>query len=223
LNPNDNNLPNLAQDLVRIHKVITRGLTIGLTRGKEFLADGFTSEGIKDGFAKYIQSLGAVLDAHHLAEDEIAFPALKRKIPGAPYKRLALDHKKIEAALTPMMKSIAEVAEANPLPGIGGVVDGLKKIKAVWTSHIGIEETCFSSNEIVGAMSPEEQAEISIAMAKHSQEHAGPPYLVVPFVLYNLAGPDRDAMSATFPAPVRELVEKDWKDQWGLMRPFLLD
>jgi hypothetical protein len=30
-------------------------------------------------------------------------------------------------------------------------------------------------------------------------------------------------MSATFPATVRELVEKDWKDQWGLMRPFLLD
>jgi len=30
-------------------------------------------------------------------------------------------------------------------------------------------------------------------------------------------------MAATLPAPVRELVQKEWKDQWSLMKPFLLD
>jgi hypothetical protein len=30
-------------------------------------------------------------------------------------------------------------------------------------------------------------------------------------------------MSATLPAPVMELVEKEWKEKWSPMRPFLLD
>jgi hypothetical protein len=221
--PNDSNLPNLAQDLLRIHKVITRGLTVGVTRGKEFLADGFTSEGIQRGFSDYIQSLGSVLAAHHLGEDTVAFPALKERLPSAPYVRLAADHKKIEAALTPVSKSIAEVAGANPVSGLGGVVDGLRKIMAIWPSHIGVEETSFGSNAIARVMTAEEQADISVSMAKHSQAHAGPPFLVLPFVLFNLSGAERTAMSATLPASVMELVEKEWKEKWSPMRPFFLD
>jgi hypothetical protein len=136
---------------------------------------------------------------------------------------LAADHKKIEKALEPVRESISEVPGTNPTAGLDVVVDGLRKILAIWPSHIGIEETSFGSKPIAGGMTPEEQANVSVLMAKHSQEHAGPPFLVLPFVLYNLAGADRDAMAATLPPPVRELVGKEWKAQWNLMRPFLLD
>lgn len=61
--PNDRNLPNLAHDLVRIHKVITRGLSVGVTRGREFLGDGFPSQDLKSGFADYIRSLVSVVAA----------------------------------------------------------------------------------------------------------------------------------------------------------------
>jgi hypothetical protein len=223
MTPNDINPPNLAQDLVRIHKVITRGLNVGVTRGKEFLGDGFPSQELQRGFADYIQSLTSVLDAHHLGEDEVAFPALKEKLPSAPYGRLTSDHKKIEAVLNPIRASIPEVSGANPVGGLGEVVAGLRKILAIWPSHIGIEESSFGAKPIAEVMSVEEQGNVSALMAKHSQEHAGPPFLVLPFVLYNLDGADREAMAAGIPEPVRELVGKEWKDQWGLMRPFLLD
>jgi hypothetical protein len=72
-------------------------------------------------------------------------------------------------------------------------------------------------------MTAEEQADISVSMAKHSQAHAGPPFLVLPFVLFNLSGAERTAMSATLPASVMELVEKEWKEKWSPMRPFFLD
>jgi hemerythrin-like domain-containing protein len=221
--PNDRNLPNLAHDLVRIHKVITRGLSVGVTRGREFLGDGFPSQDLKSGFADYIRSLVSVVAAHHLGEDTIAFPALKERLPDAPYRRLTADHKKIEAALNPLGESTPEISGANPLAGLGVVVAGLRKILAIWPSHIGLEESSFGSKPIAGVMTPEEQANVSVLMARHSQEHAGPPFLVLPFVLYNLAGADRDAMAATIPAPVRELVQKEWKDQWSLMKPFFLD
>jgi Hemerythrin HHE cation binding domain len=223
MTPNDGNLPNLAQDLVRIHKVLTRGLTVGRSKGGEFLREGFPTEDIQRGFSFYIQSLGSVLAAHHLGEDTVAFPALKERLPRAPYARLAADHKKIEAALDPVRESISDLSGANPTAGLGVVVDGLRKILAIWPSHTGVEETTFGSGVIAGVMTPEEQATVSIMLAKHSQEHAGPPFLVLPFVLYNLTGADRDAMLATLPAPVRELVGKEWKELWSPMRPFLLD
>ncbi len=221
--PNDQNLPSLAQDLVRIHKVITRGLSVGINRGREFLDDGFPSQDLVRGYADYMQSLGSVLAAHHLSEDEIAFPVLKEKLPAAPYDRLAKDHKKIEALLDQLGESVIQISGGNPAAGLGGVLGSLRKILAIWPSHIGIEESSFGSKPIAGAMTPEEQANLSVMMARHSQEHAGPPFLVLPFVLFNLAGADREAMSAALPAPVRELVEKEWKDQWGPMKPFLLD
>ncbi len=223
MNPNDSTLPNLAQDLVRIHKVLTRGLTIGRSKGGEFLSDGFPTEDMQRGFSLYIQSLGSVLAAHHLGEDEVAFPALKEKLPRAPYVRLTADHKKIETALIKIMESISDLSGANPAAGLGAVVDGLRKILAIWPSHTGVEESSFGPGIIAGVMTPEEQANVSITMAKHSQEHANPPFLALPFVLYNLAGADRAAMLAAIPAPVRELVGKEWKEQWSPMRPFLLD
>lgn len=222
--PNNSNIPNLAQDLVRIHKVITRGLTVGVTRGKEFLDDGFPNQGIQRGFADYIQSLGSVLSAHHLGEDEIAFPALKEKLTAAPYGRLAEDHKIIETALTLVRESILEVTRANPAGGLGVVIDNLRKVLAIWTPHIRKEETSFAARAIGEVMTPDEQGKLSSSMAKLSQEHAVPPFLVLPFVLFNLAGADREAMAATLPEVViKKLLPIDWKEQWSAMRPFLLD
>ena len=34
--------PNLAKDLVRIHKVVTRGLNVAIEQGQTFAQDGFS-------------------------------------------------------------------------------------------------------------------------------------------------------------------------------------
>ena len=214
----------LAQDLVRIHKAITRGLTIGVTRAAKFIEDGFPDRSVQQGFAEYIQSLGSVLAAHHLSEDEIAFPALKEVIRTAPYDRLAADHKKIEAALGPTMNIIPVVAGANPGAGMDKLYQGLRRVSALWSPHMKTEERFFTTTALAEVMSPVEQAQVSLLMGKHAQEHAGPPFLVLPFVLFNLAGADRTAMAATLPEVVMEqLTSKEWMERWAPMKPFLLD
>ena len=217
-------LPNLAQDLVRIHKVISRGLNVSMTRGSEFLLEGFPDQSIRQGFTDYLRSLVSVIAAHHLGEDEIAFPALKDGQLAAPYGRLGADHKKIEAALNPVIKTFSEAAGENPTAGLEVVVKGLKEVSAIWKPHINMEEKSFASTAIAEKLSPEEQAQVSVSLGKYAQEHAGPPFLVLPFVLFNLAGADRADMENTLPKMVVEqLIPGEWKERWSPMKPFLLD
>lgn len=156
----NNNLPSLAGDFLRIHRVITRGLNVGVTRGSNFISEGFPDQGLQQGFALYLQTLTAVVSAHHLGEDEVAFPALKQKLPAVPYERLRADHIMIETALDLVKSSQPELAGANPTAAWVKAVDGLKRILAVWTLHIEIEQTAFNSTAIAGVMTHAEQAQV---------------------------------------------------------------
>lgn len=219
-----NNLPNLAKDLLRIHRAITRGLTVGVMRGSDFISEGFPDPSLQQGYALYLQALTAIVSAHHLGEDEIAFPALKQKLPGVPYGKLGADHAMIEKNLDMVKSKLSELAGVNPTAALVKAVDGLKSILVVWTPHIEIEQTAFSQAAIAGAMTPAEQAQVSTAIGKHSQEHANPPFLAVPFLLFNLAQADRAEMAAQMPKMVvEELIPGDWSEKWAPMKPFLLD
>jgi hypothetical protein len=55
------------------------------------MREGFPDASMRQGFFSYVQALTIVLGAHHLGEDEIAFPAFRPKLPAAP-QRLAADH-----------------------------------------------------------------------------------------------------------------------------------
>ena len=77
----------LAGDFLRIHRVITRGLNVCVSKGAEYLNAGYPDPDTQQGFVLYLQTLTSVLSAHHLGEDEVAFPALKLKIPDAPYDK----------------------------------------------------------------------------------------------------------------------------------------
>jgi iron-sulfur cluster repair protein YtfE (RIC family) len=218
------NPPDLAQDLLRIHRALTRGLNVGVERGAEFAQHGFPDAGLRQGFAAYIQGLSSVLEAHHLAEDEIAFPFFKERLPSSLYDRLAAHHQKITALLAPVRKATLSVAAGDDPAELAGLVDGLRSIKTIWAPHIGLEEEHFSSEALAAVMTREEQARMSGMMAKHSQEHATPGYLALPFTLFNLQPDDRAAMAAAMPSIVMdELIPKAWKDQWAPMKPFLLD
>lgn len=73
-------------------------------------------------------------------------------------------------------------------------------------------------------MSPDNQAQLSATSAKFSQVYSRPPFLVIPFLVFNLAGADRAAFTQTIPKVVlEELVLKEWKEKWEPMKSFLLD
>jgi hemerythrin-like domain-containing protein len=195
-----------------------------VARGTDFMQAGFTDPGMRKGYADYTQSLVTVLDAHHLNEDEIAFPSLRDKITAAPYDRLTRNHQEIVVLLASVSKALPAVAEKGDQADLLELVDILRKISSVWRPHIQTEEFYFSEEALAASVSPEEQERISAAMAKHSQEHSTPPSLVLPFVLFNLEAEDRAEMAATLPAMVvEELIPKGWKEQWAPMKPFLLE
>jgi hypothetical protein len=218
-----NSQSNIALDPLRIHKVISRGLLVGKEKGAEFMQAGFPDPGIRKGYAIYVKGLTVVLEAHHLSEDEVAFPFLREKLPSAPYERLTKSHQEIVALLDSLRKALPDIEEGDVVALIQ-LVDGLRKVSDIWRPHIQTEETYFSQNALMEVASAEEQGRVSAAMAKHSQEHATPGYLALPFVLYNLDSEDRVLMAASLPSlVVEELIPKAWKGLWAPMRPFLLE
>ena len=218
------NSSNLAQDLIRIHKVITRAKGICLQNGRDYLESGFPPESIMAGYSSYIHCLATVLKTHHLSEDLIAFPAFRLVLPNAPYARLASDHHKIEMLLASIQPAIKELSGAKPDHGLRSIITSLEKIDTLWDPHIHLEEKYFSNDALNSIMNTEDQQRISQVVNRHSQEHSEPPYWVIPFVLYNLEGEDRQVMAANLPKDVvDEKVSVAWKEKWEPMKPFLLD
>jgi hemerythrin-like domain-containing protein len=215
--------PNLAADLIRIHKVITRGLNVCLVKGRDYLQLGFSQPQDLQGYSSYTHSLASVLDAHHTGEDSIAFPEFRNLIPSAPYAKLAYDHLQVERFLAPMPPAIAELSD-DAHKGLLEIVENLRKISELWEPHIQLEERYFSEETLNAVMDLKDQRRISEAAGKYSQEHSNPPYWVVPFVLYNLERDERAKMAASFPPVIMdEMVPKVWADQWAPMKPLLLD
>ncbi len=214
---------NPARDLVRIHRVITRGLTVGIEKGNDFEQAGFPKAALRQGFRDYNRSLAAVLGGHHQAEDSILFPALKAKLPQAPFGHLEDQHRKIEAMLVAVNRALDDLSAAAG-EALVRLVEGLQQIRQIWEPHIRMEESVFSFEALSEVLGEAEQTALSVEMGKFSSQHSNPPYLVVPFVLFNLAADDRADMLANLPATfMEELVLKEWKDQWAPMKPYLLE
>jgi hypothetical protein len=217
-------IPNPADDLILIHKVITRGIKVGITKGSEYLQNGLPQSQILYGYTTYMLSLEYVLQAHSQGEDQVAFPVLRNKLPSAPYDLLKANHLEIESLLVTIHPAVEDLSDDAPKDGLKEIVENQRKVWSIWKKHIFWEELHFSRDAIGAVMDLEEQGKLSQAMAKHRQEHSEPPAWVVPFVLFNLEVEDRAIMAATFPPMIiDELISKVWKDQWEPMKPFLLD
>ncbi len=214
--------PNLAYDLVLIHKVVTRALDVILIKGREYQQSGFVNPQALPGYSSYTHSLVSVLSAHHRGEDEIAFPALRKLIPAAPYDQLAIDHQEIQILLELMPVAITTLS-IDPEKALSTIIRTLHHLSTIWVKHIQLEEQVFTAEALALSMSPDEQRLLSASMSKYSQEHTDPAYWIVPFVLYNLTTQDRAIMAAYLPPVVlSELIPKVWADQWAAMKPLLL-
>jgi hemerythrin-like domain-containing protein len=215
--------PNLAQDMIRVHKVITRSIDVGLIKGIQYVKTGFPDPQELTGYSIYTHCLAEILDSHHMAEDKIGFPALFHVLPAAPYAHLTAEHHQFEhllGILRPAIENLSTETQAK----LKIIVENLQKISLMWPPHYLIEEKHFTSEAVNAVMSLDEQKRVTEATSNYSQEHASPPYWVIPFMLFNLEKDDRELIAATLPpAVVEEQVPKVWKDQWAPMKPLLLD
>ena len=218
------NAPNVALDLLRIHSIITRGLNEATSKSEQFAQEGFPDGSTREGFICYARSFVSVLHAHHLTENELAFPYLREKLPDAPYDLLIAQHQELVHILDQIRVRVEEVAASPQVAAsLSKLNVVLKSIGEMWHPHIGIEQDYFAPEKVGPLLPPKEHIRLSGLFMEHSRKNSGPDYLVVPFLLYNLAPEERVFFARKMPLIVtRLLVPVIWKKQWAPMRPFLL-
>jgi hemerythrin-like domain-containing protein len=218
--------PNLAASLLAIHAVISRGLDVASTQIKSFAELGFPDASLCQGILNYLRALSSVLHGHHLAEEELAFPYFRVKMPDVPFDLLLQQHQQILPILEEIECAIPKCAdEKQQNEGLRQLGQALDKMIAIWHPHIRIEEEYFTQERFESLrILDEEQKRLLQQIGEHSQKNTGPPYLVLPFMLYNVSPEARARLAGEFPPEViRHLVPVAWKDQWASMKPFLLD
>ncbi len=220
----DSNLPNVIVGMLAIHAVITRSLEVAVKRSEDFAQPGFNDSSPREGFISYLRCLVSVLSVHHETEDTLAFPCFREKLD-APYDLLTEQHRLLdpllEEAEAEIEKAAADPNATHPMLRLRFV---LRRILEFWHPHIAIEEKHFTLDRFESLLPPEEHRRLISLFMEHMQRHTGPDYLIVPFLLHNLAPDKRRFFAAEMPPIVIEhLVPVVWKEKWAPMQPFLLD
>jgi hemerythrin-like domain-containing protein len=218
------NQPNIGRDYIRFHKVMTRGIDVSLQNIDEFLTKGAMEKSNREGFLKYVQSFSTVLHGHHMVENEKIFPYFRDKLPEVPYERLMSEHEIFVGGLQEINTGIGNLlSKKDEMNSLKQLKSGFSKIDQIWHPHIQIENTQLYGPIGSLNMDLDEMIRIQKEAGEFFQEHTEPPFLVVPFVLYNLSPEDREMATKGFPEMVtKQLVPIDWKDKWIPMQPFFL-
>jgi hypothetical protein len=216
--------PNIGMELLRIHAILTRGLKISAENAQVFRDQGFPNTMTREGYLNYVNSFVAVINAHHLTEDDLAFPYLRDKFPEAPYELLKTQHQNVVLVLNQVRAVIEPLTTETETGGLLDLLnESLKEIAVLWYPHIQIEEGHFSVEKMKTRIPLEDHIKMGKLFMEHSQQHATPDYLVVPFLVYNLEPEERVTFIRELPPVVtQQLIPTVWKEKWKPMAPFLL-
>jgi hemerythrin-like domain-containing protein len=211
----------MQASLLTFHKVITRGLEVSIENARTFVQQGVPGDAIRDGYLSYVQALGIIVDGHHLSEDAIVFPYYRDKLPDVPFDMLSSQHRDMEPELEHASAAIARLRDHDDA-ALADLEAAVVAIKAIWDPHIQVEEQVLIGrlDEILPV---EERFRLLGEVSQFGQAHSEPPFLTVPFMLYNLPAANRATLMAAFPAEVTEnLLPIVWKEKWAPMMPFFL-
>ena len=207
--------PEIGGDLVRVHRAITRAVNVAQEYGTAYATSDYPNPGTQKGYLTYVRCLAAMLHAHHVTEDEAMFPALRDRLPNAPYEALMAQH----SAMVPVLKGIeAAVARTGDLTGLN---PALLRIGELWNTHIALEETHFGPDAVAASLTMEERVRAGQLTARQAARHQRPLVLLIPFLLYNMEPQDRAVMFQLMPSFVPVLLRL-FKPRWRRMIPFLL-
>ena len=213
----------LPKSLARIHLVITRGVETARERSHAYAGGEPASPEAIAGFVDYLHTLASILHGHHTGEEELVFPAIRDRFQDAPWALLEQEHRAMVPVIEELKACAAQLRDAPSQEVWTNTASVLDRLALLWEPHYQREETHMSAADVAALIPLSEQQSLVAAAAAHSQQHTGPDYLVLPFLLYNLDGDERLAMAALFPPVVtQQLVPIAWKDKWSPMKPFLL-
>jgi hemerythrin-like domain-containing protein len=168
--------PNVGADMLRIHSVITRGLGVSIERSGVFAEQGYPDAATQEGFVLYVQTLAAVLSVHHLAEDEVAFPHLRDKLPDEPFDELMAEHRLMEEILEELQAIVeAGAVEAGAGDSLNDLNRALTRLADLWHPHIDKEGRFYDVERMAALMDVDEHVRLGGMLAEHSQGHMQSP------------------------------------------------
>jgi len=203
----------LAQDLVHIHRVITRALNIDIVNGIEYLQTGFPSPNAMLGYTKFNRCLLSIIHSHLQAEELVAFPALRKVLPLAPYAQLTAEHRRIDSLLSLVPDLILDISGHAPQYGLRILIIILRKLSKAWVPHIELEEQYFSHETITEIIDGEVKQDINEMIDRFKLEYSRPPYWVIPFLLFNIDQADRTSLTGDFSSLIYEELNPY---RWGI-------
>ena len=210
----------LSKGLDLIHKVLSRTLDIGISHIDSCLSSKKVDMENHEGFKDYISSLATVFNAHHHGEDEILFSTFEKKIKNADFSILKKQHKELHHLMVQITTKID--VDNSSLYHYEEIRNLLRKTKDLWIKHRDEEEQIVEL-EMEPVISLAEQIELNNNLSKHGQSMSEPANLILPFLIYNLEGAERDEFTNDMPWFLKKfIVPIVWKRKWEKMRPFLL-
>lgn len=97
-------------------------------------------------------------------------------------------------------------------------------LHTIWAAHITLEENTIGPEKSRQYLSPSDNELLGKQLSDHGQAHSQPGELVMPFIVYNLAGSDRTEFVRLLPPVVSsQLIPIAWKTVWEPMVPFLVE
>lgn len=214
----------VAGNLMLIHMIISRALHVSVTTMAKYADTGFPTAEVQKGACMYMECLRTAFVAHHLTEDEVAFPIFKDKIPDAPYRLIEEEHVEMIKALAQFEHLLNRMQiDTYPQEYIGALGVMLVDLQSLWGPHMHREEVNFSEITISGNVNLEDQNKLLKNISVHSEAHSRPANQILPFLLYNLPPRERELFSEDLsPIVTNFLVPRIWKKEWAPMEQFLL-
>jgi hemerythrin-like domain-containing protein len=215
--------PNVIEGMLSIHAVITRGLHVAAQTCGAMAEQGPADGASREGFISYLRCLISLLNVHHQTEDALAFPYFRERLD-APYDLLTEQHRLLHPLLEEAQAAVEEAAAgpdaAGPWMKLSLLLHGIGEL---WRPHIAIEEEHFTVDRFASLLPPEEHLRLTALFMQHTQQHTGPDYLMVPFLLFNLPPGQRSFFAGEMPAVItQQLVPVVWKEKWAPMQPYLM-
>jgi len=210
----------LSKGLDLIHKVLSRPLDVAISHLNKCLDLNEIDLEKHQGLQDYINSLVTVFFSHHNGEDEILFPTFEKKIKDADFFKLKQQHKELH----PIVEQIKDKVNVDSptIDNYRELRDLLQETKDLWVEHRDEEEKIVELN-MEPTISSNEQIELNDKLSKHGQNMSEPATLILPFLIYNLEGSDRDEFTIDMPWILKRfIVPVIWKSKWSKMKPFLL-
>ena len=212
-------LPNVGNDLLRIHKVITRALDVSLQNSQ----GTNLAESHRSGFVTYVRVLTILLHSHHAGEDELSFPFWRTRLPAGPFDELSEQHRQMIVYLEQIEGWLGAGSAAWQADTLSELHHALIDLQTLWQTHIALEEATIGPENCHQYLTADENEQLGRQLAEHGQTHGQPGELVMPFVVYNLSGIDRaEFVKLLPPVMLQQLIPFAWKAAWAPMTPFLM-